>query len=47
MRQNVGSCNTRNEFKYSNKAKDVDLSVLDMITGINESKILTKDIACK
>ena len=33
--------------KYSNKAKDVNLSVLDMITGTNESKILAKDISCK
>ena len=30
-----------------NKTEDFDLSILNMITGINESKILTKFVSCK
>ena len=30
----------------SNKTEELNLSVLNMITGINESKSLTKDISC-
>ena len=30
-----------------NKTEDLNLSVFNMITGINESKTLTKDILCK
>ena len=46
-----GSCNTLNDLSnkvcVSNKTEDLNLSVFNMITGINESKILTKDISCK
>ena len=31
----------------SKKTKDIDLSVFNMITGINESKPLTKHISCE
>ena len=47
----VGSCNTLNDL--SNKAcvpnitEVLNLSVFMMITGINESKTLTKYISCK
>ena len=38
----VGSCNTRNDLSnkvyISNKSEDLNLSVLNMIIGINESK---------
>ena len=30
-----------------NKAEDLNLSVFNMITGINESNILTKDVSCE
>ena len=36
----VRSCNTLNEY-VPNKAEDLNLSVFDKITGINESKTLT------
>ena len=43
--------NTRNNLSNKvwvpNKTGDLSLSVLNMITGINESKILTKHISCK
>ena len=46
----VGSCNTLNDLFNKvcvpNKTEDSILSVFDMITGINESKVLTKDISC-
>ena len=46
----VGSCNTLNDLSdkvcVPNKTKKLNLSVFNMITGINESKILTKDIPC-
>ena len=46
----VGSCNTLNDLFNKvcvpNKTEDLILSVFDMITGINESKVLTKDISC-
>ena len=32
---------------YSNKTEDLNLSVFNMITRINELKTLTKDIWCK
>ena len=42
----VGSCNTLNDFSnkvcVSNKTEDKNLCVFNMITGINESKTLTK-----
>ena len=44
----VGNCNTLNDL--SNKLcipNDLDLSVFNMITGINESKTLTKLISCE
>ena len=46
----VGSCNTLNDLSdkvcVPNKTENLKLSVFNMITGINESKILTKDISC-
>ena len=41
----VGSCNTFNKACVPNKAED--LNVLNIITGKNESKVLTKDISCE
>ena len=38
----VGSCNTLNDL--SNKVEDLNLTVSNIITGINESKTLTKHI---
>ena len=47
----VGSCNTLNDLSNKvcvpNKTKDLNLSVLNMITGINESKALIKHIDCE
>ena len=47
----VGSCNIINDLSNKvcvpNKIEDLNLNVLDMITGINESKTLTKHISCK
>ena len=47
----VGSCNTLNDLFnkvcVQNKTEDLNLSVFNMITEINESKILTKDISCE
>ena len=47
----VGSCNTLNELSnkvcVSHKTEDLNLSIMKIITGINESKILTKHISCK
>ena len=47
----VGSCNTVNYLSYKvcvpNKTEDLNLSVFNMITGINDSKTLTKHISCK
>ena len=44
----VGSCNTLNYLSKKvcipNKTEDLNLSVFNMITGINESKTLTKQI---
>ena len=46
-----GSCNTLNDLSNKlcvlNKIEKLNLSVFNMITGINKSKILTKDISCK
>ena len=36
-----------NRVYVSNKTEDLHLSVFNMITGINESKTLTKHIYCK
>ena len=47
----VGSCNTINDLPNKvcvrNKTKDLNLSVFNMITGINESKTLTKHVSCE
>ena len=49
----IGSCNTLNDLANKlcvpNKTdlKDLNLSVFSMNTGINESKTLTKHIACE
>ena len=47
----VGSCNTLDEIAYKvcipNKTEDLNLSIFNMITGINESQILTKHISWK
>ena len=47
----VGSGNTLNGLSNKvcipNKTEDLNLSVFNMITGINESKTLTKHISCK
>ena len=47
----IGSCNTLNDLSnkvcVTNKAEDLNLSVLNMITGINNSKTLTKHISCE
>ena len=41
----VGSCNTINYLsnivRFPNKTEDVNLSVFNMMTGINESKTIT------
>ena len=47
----VGSRNTLNDLSNKvcipNKTEDLNLSVFNMITGINKSKILTKHVSCK
>ena len=47
----AGSCNTINDLSNKacvpNKTEDLNLSVFNMITGINESKTLAKRISCK
>ena len=47
----VGSCNTLNDLSNKvcvpNKTEDLDLSMLNMIARINESKTLTKHISCE
>ena len=47
----VGTCNTLNDLSNKvcvpNKTKDLNLSVFSMITGIKESKTLTKHISCE
>ena len=47
----VGSLNALNDLSNKvcipNKTEDLDLSMFKMITGINESKTLTKHISCK
>ena len=53
LESSVGICNTLNDLSNKvyvpNKTEDLKLSVFNMITGINESKTLTKDISreCK
>ena len=45
----VGSCNTLNDLSNKvfvpNKREDLNLSMFNMITGINESKTLTKHVS--
>ena len=45
------SCNTLNDLSnkvcYPNKTEDLHLSMFNKITGINESKTLTRHISCK
>ena len=47
----VRSCNNLNELSNKvcvpNKTEDLNLSMFNMITGINESRTLTKHIPCK
>ena len=47
----VGVCNTLNDWSNKvcvpNKTEDLDLSVFNMITGINEAKALKKHISCE
>ena len=47
----IGSCNTLNYFSnrvcVPNETEDLNLNVFNMITGINESKTLTKHISCE
>ena len=47
----VESCNTLNDLSNKvcipNKTKDLNLSVFNMITGINQSKILAKHVSCE
>ena len=46
----LGSCNTLNHLSdkvcIPNKIEDLNLSVFNMNTDINESQTLTKDISC-
>ena len=47
----IRSCSTLHDFSNKvcvpNKTKDFNLSVLNMFTGINESKTLAKHISCE
>ena len=47
----IGSCNTLNDLSnkacIASKTEDLNLSVFNIITGINESKTLTKYISYK
>ena len=47
----IGSCNALNDLSNKlcipNKTKDLNLSMLNMITVINGSKTLTRHISCK
>ena len=47
----AGSCITLNDWSNKvfvpNKTEDINLSMFNMITGINESKTLTKHISCE
>ena len=47
----VGSCNTLNDLfdkvRVPNKTEDLNIHVFKMISGINESKILTKHVSCE
>ena len=47
----AGSCNTLNDLSNKvcvpKKTEDLNLSVFNMITGVNESKTLTKYMTCE
>ena len=47
----VGRCNTLNDLSNKvcvpNKTEDLNLSMFNIFTGINESKTLTKHISCE
>ena len=47
----AGSCNTLNDSSNKvcvpNKTEELNLSAFNIITGINESKTLTKHISCE
>ena len=47
----IRSCNTVDDLSNKacapNKTKDLNVSMFNMITGINESKTLRKDISCE
>ena len=47
----VGSCNTLNDLSNNvcvpNKTEHLNLSVFNMITGMNGSKALTRHLSCK
>ena len=47
----IGRCNTLNDLSNKvcvpNKTKDLNLSLFNKITDINESKTLTKHISCE
>ena len=47
----MGSCNTLNGLSNKvcvpNKTEGLNLCIFNMITGISESKILTKHISCE
>ena len=47
----VGSCYTLNDLSNKvcapNKTEDLNLSMFNMFTGINESKTLTNHISCE
>ena len=47
----VGSCNTLNDLSNKvcipNKTEDLNLSIFNMITGINESKTFKRHISCQ
>ena len=47
----AGSCNTLNNLSNSvcapNETEDLNFHVFHMMTGINESRTLTKHISCK
>ena len=47
----VGSSNTLNDLpnkvRVPNKTEELNLRVFNMITGINESKTLTKHVSCE
>ena len=50
--RHAGSCNTLNHLSNNkvcvpNKTEDLNLSMFNTITEINESKTLTKHISCK